>query len=478
MLRTTLAAVLGLILAAPAAAQTNYFNSGRQQIGVAANPAATVQSLNGLATFPTLSTVRNITPTNAVLYGSIVRAGYAVAGDAASLTLVWQSTCPGTPDNRGYLIAPNASSSGCWQGVGPAVGDMLEYGVSATASDNSAALQAWLNEGCNFALTAPAGVYTFSTGPLSTKTGCDHLRIDGHNTTLRYNGTSTTTDLLVIGPVYPAAFQLGDEISGITVDSNTVMTGGTAVHVQHIGSAWLTQVNPQGQTDSGETGSLYNGLWCDNCFNTWATDFWSVATNDTVRASGRPDGTASMAGFYLGRCYGTLGAVGLHIGGGAGAVDSLGCAWVGNGINLLVDNAIISRGNGACVFDSVTAFDSATGNTANIELNDSLFVANQVMVFAGAWLATGPAAGLYVKSLNGQKVIANFSVITNFTGDGIKVDDGSATISDNNGPGIYTNGGYGVDATTASTTIFLDGAPINNTSGKYNTNSGLPNWPN
>jgi hypothetical protein len=72
------------------------------------------------------------------LFGQVIRQGFTASGDAPPMVFLWQATCPATPDNAGYLVAPTKGGAGCWQAeYGPEGLDPREFGaaMNGTSTD-------------------------------------------------------------------------------------------------------------------------------------------------------------------------------------------------------------------------------------------------------------------------------------------------------------------------------------------------------
>jgi hypothetical protein len=413
-------------------------------------------------------------------YFSVLRLAVNTAGDAPPQWFVPSSTaCSISGGDIGSEV-PSADG-GCFNAAPPVNGiDVREFGASTAASDNSNALQAWANQACKFKLSAPpTGAYDFKTAPISFPL-CNGVTIQAggmYGFTLTYNGTSTTPDLVVIGdPAYTTQIS-GWNVQGLNVNSVTHMTAGNGVHLADIVASIFDQSNAGGQYAAGASGGtswLWNGKWCDFCFDIQDKNFEASSQNDAIRASGRT--TQPMAGYYYSNAKISGSAIGVHMGGATGAVNPINSQIIANGTNVVVDHAIVAAGNFASQFDSATAIDTSSAGPG-VLIDDNLFQKNQVMVFEGAWDCTNFTHGLYVKNINGQRVVANFAAVCGNKDDGIRIDDAYAYVSDNNATGIYNNGtsgtGYGINAIVANSTIFVDSIPPGNASGPWDANAVL-----
>ena len=93
-------------------------------------------------------------------YASVVRDGYASAGDAPPLLYAWQSTCPKTADNIALYVAPSAGGSGCWsaaQNPATALSNPREWG--ALADTKVVTIAATINSGTPTTLSVPSNTF-------------------------------------------------------------------------------------------------------------------------------------------------------------------------------------------------------------------------------------------------------------------------------------------------------------------------------
>jgi hypothetical protein len=453
----------------------NNFAHATQDVNALYAKIAQQLNLMTVANNTAMAAVATINQTNQI----VSRLGYAAPDDGPALSFQSEpGTCAanGRVNDGGSCV--DANDGGSWFALFDAGGaDIRQLGASIAATDNSTAIQAWAKLACSVKLTAPPGIFNLQTAPIVFPL-CNNGLIDVggiYGTALTYTGTATTPDICLFGDPTYATQVTGWSVKGLMCTSTTQMTAGSAIHIANMVASVFDQSNAGGQYAPGGdpavgTTKPWNGIWCDYCFDVWWNNSEASAKSDVARASGRV--SHPMAGFYLTNCKISGGIIGLHLGGATGAVNPVNCDIIANGTNVVVDQGIVAAGNVASIFDSATAIDTSTTGPG-ILINDPGFVTKQVMVFNGTWNCSNATDGLYVQNINHQKVIANFGALCNNARDGLRVDDTLATISDNNGPGIYINGGFGVNATAPTSHLYLDGVPLNNISGPYNANAEL-----
>jgi hypothetical protein len=411
-------------------------------------------------------------------YSMVWRMGVNQLGDAPTQGFASSSSpCTIVGGDVGSQV-PSADG-GCFNVIAPSSGlDLLEFGAVAypAAGDNNTAIQKWANQACAFRLTAPNATFNFQTAPIVFPL-CNRGQIVAggmYGFTLNYVGAATTPDIVLFGdPTYKTS-PTGWRVDGLNVTSQTQMTNGAGIHIGYMVASSFDHSNAGGQYSVAGTPKLWNGIWCDFCFDVWYWNFEASGANDGVRASGRT--TQPNAGFYYGNCKISNSGVGLHLGGASGAIDSTNCQIIANGTNVVIDHSIVAAGNYASVFDGSTAIDTSTSGPG-VLINDNLFVSNQVMIFNDTWNCTQKTYGLYIQAINGQQVDANFAALCNNYNDGLRVDDAAAKVYLAHGEGIYSNGisgtGYGINATALNQSIYLQGRPSNNASGNWNAKAFL-----
>ena len=441
-------------------------------VGLCGSASAGFPQQNTTVTVMTATALRAM-PTSAAVNGQVLRVSDGVVG-AAPLTFTAGTAPCATDDGASCLDSADGKS---WIGQFPASGaDASEFGVGTGVTDNSVPLQAWMNYACTGAtphrLTLQPGIYNFATAPLVWPATCNGAVVTAggmYSATLNYTGSSTTPDLEFFGPSVDTGTQIhGWYVEGINVNSTTVMTAGAGVHLSGVVASTFKHDNVSGQYAA--TNNLWNGIWCDFCFSVWYDDFEASAQNDGIRASGTT--TTIQSGFTYSNCKISHSTIGVHLGGATGADSPINCDIIADGIALQIDEGIIAKGNVASTFDSSTNFDTCTTGPC-VLINDTAVPVGQIFSFNGTWEASSSGVGVYIENVNHVKVIANFANITNNAGDGLKIADSTAIVSDNNAAGIYNNGGFGIDAVSLSSKIYMNGTPTGNSSGAWNANATL-----
>lgn len=102
--------------------------------GFGPGPGPIVSS--GTLQVPNNTQLRQINGGTAQALGTVIRLGFAAAGDAQPLLLTWQLTCPSAPDNLGFLIAPISGGNGCWQASYGTTLDPREFGCEENGTSD------------------------------------------------------------------------------------------------------------------------------------------------------------------------------------------------------------------------------------------------------------------------------------------------------------------------------------------------------
>jgi hypothetical protein len=357
-------------------------------------------------------------------------------------------------------------------GTAPIASYGLTCGGPGAVPDNTAAMQAWLNQaGPNVVLVAPPGVCNFSstlTIPVTSRYSI--IGTGPFTTVFNYIGQNTTNDLIVSGST--AAESDNVFLANFRISSSTTMTGGTALHVIFFGRSFLTGVILDGQDGNG---NLYNGLWDDQGDDLRYTGFLASASNDVIRVSGTGaigDTLILDNGRIVPAKGGHTGAVGIHIGGGFGNLRCGNVDVIGQNNNVLIDNAIVSVGNRQTFLLDGCTVDS--GKTDNIVVNDPLSSNSSLDI--NGWVASAARYNLSVVSMPGGFISIKSAQFWNSTSDCIFVQTASPRLTISPDAQIHACSGYGINASVTATNVFSFANMFGNVSGNFGpnvTNGGL-----
>lgn len=193
-------------------------------VGTSWQPAVNFSG-GGNVLIPTVANNAALQALTAGQYPFVIRQGFSTPGDAPTLPFVWMATCPGAPDNLGYLVAPLTGGTGCWVADYTGAIDIREFGAVGNGSTpSSAGTQAALNAAAAMGggnvwvppagdafvwqtgLQIPAGVHLKGAGGLNWSSPIDNTRThwtnksswgwcqDTTNPCITYEGNSSSVE--------------------------------------------------------------------------------------------------------------------------------------------------------------------------------------------------------------------------------------------------------------------------------------------
>ncbi len=427
--------------------------------------------------------------------------GTVAAGDC----LVWGA--------NGIQDAGSGCAAGIVTGMGAPVGTSLsnratDFGVTFNlktdfgakcdgATDDTAAIQNWLNKAAaNVHLVAPGGTCLFST-PL-TIAPVNALTVTGAGsgaTIFTYKGASTTSDLLTFG----TGTGVGDThvtLADFSIVSNTVMTGGYALHLHGLFDSAVSNVFADDVNSiASNAGNLCGGFWFDGVggVNMYGPRAFSKQNcGDGLRVNSAQSGAAQLLLFG-----GDIGGVivnsaaegfvnGFHMAGGIGGLRCDSTNIHNNLAGIRIDNSIVSSGNREFNLGSTCASD--TNQNAGLIVNDTIASGGTIDV-AGWEASTLTGHGVVIQSwINGDVEMRGNKVYNN-CGSGVYVQDTTTHVLFSPATAINNNGntslattcatwqaanaghGWGVEAAAATTNVMTNGVqPFGNTAGAINAN--------
>jgi hypothetical protein len=417
------------------------------------------------------NSVLEATPSTATT--SIVRLGFDTPGDSPSLQFI--------PSNAACSLNAGAGDGGsqvpsadgkCWLASFPSTGaDASEFEAvgdgtytGSTGTDNSVALQNWLNYGIIVGnkLTLQCKTYMFRT-PLAVAAIPISLHGGGSGCGgLRYFGSSTTANLITMGTVGTPTNT--PTISGLRVSSATMMTGGTGLTLNSPNQAVLDDVSMN--TQFGDfPATLWNGLAIVNGSVKY-TNFDDNGQNDVIQCYTASGATLeSVDERIAGPGKIAEGAIGFHQGGGCGGVVvGANVDVIANTQNIVQDNTLNASAPNSQLFMH-GVLDTPTED--NLVVNDTVQGGGQELIFDG-WAASAPRYGIRIEAYpHGIVHIPSGQIIANVQ-DGIRLEDNTASLVigapliDSNGS---AGGGYGLDCTVAVNITGMNSLPFNNYAG-------------
>jgi hypothetical protein len=311
--------------------------------------------------------------------------------------------------------------------------------VGDGVTDDTAAIQAAIvATTTGKALFFPSGTYTFSTQLVFNQ---NYIGIIGQGSTttfLKYTGANTTNDLIVVGD--GVLNYVNYNISGFTIYSQTVMTGGFALHFRRLLRSNITDIIVNGQDINPR--NIYSGIWFDGLDDVYLSTFRTTVQAEGVRVNGLAGVGQPKAGLMVMQGKIAGGTIGIHIGGAFGGiyvthVDIIAMSQEG----ILVDDSIAAETNREIFLGFACSVDG-TGSYG-IRVNQS-FLSNQTLNLTGSWVSSSGNHGIFIQNAPGYKITATGCRIFNNNGDGIRSgNNGSDFLV--TGCSITNNTGWGIN---------------------------------
>ncbi|WP_246794585.1 hypothetical protein [Burkholderia perseverans] len=354
--------------------------------------------------------------------------------------------------------------------------DLRDFGAkcNGTFNDDAALTSGIAALAPGVVLELPPGTCTFTAAKVAPLVnGAAIVGAGAGQTTLLYTGAGTTSDLLKIGN--GTASLSGWLLKGFSIQSNTKMTAGAALHVMRMQNGnRIDDVNAG--VFGATTNNVYNGLWLDNV-NVFKVTNANVSVSNEGLVMNGSNTNAEGSDVFLDNIVVTYSKVGYHVAGGLGGVYFGKTLTFANVVNYQIDSTIAAQGNReifmseACVSDGSSSY--------GVWINDPRATSSPI-VMNGAYASAGligPVAGvpeIYVQKWPGGRISMGPGQTYNATGDGLKVDDASVQIAIDPARYIVYNTGYAINATvndsqisTASQFTYSNGA------GNYSANVQL-----
>lgn len=329
-------------------------------------------------------------------------------------------------------------------------------------TDDTTAIQAFLNSLTNKTGYIPSGTYKIST-TLVTPTGNFSLYGDGATqSVILYTGTNTNIDIF---QVFGTGGSGNIRIKGLGFRSNTAMTGGYAMHVQKVAMCWYEDLGFGNPYDSSR--NLYNGLFLDEIDTQHLHGFNCWTSHDGITVAGYPPGTEYDIWITDGRI--TTGHDGVHIGGGIDNIYFDNCMVTACGrYGVFVDSSIYAYANGYISFG--TGFAVEYSGSTGYFISDSRVNNPRFSVLIRGHSVWNGSSGVYVGIWPTGSIIIDGATLANNSGDGFGCDDTTAYVSISPATQIFNNSGYGLNAANANTSLPAPQRVYGNTLGNAGPN--------
>jgi hypothetical protein len=416
---------------------------------------------------------------NTYIPGSVGQPGSLnnATGTPASITLTNGTGLPLSglaSQAAGTVVGVGANASGA-QAPGVlyrTIHYLTDYGAKCDGTtDDTTAINAWLAS-LSSGVTgyAPMGTCIFTAALTANNSGFSLYGAGAYSTIFKYTGASTTIDLLTVGN--SSTQNKNVDIEQFRITSSTVMTAGTAIHIELLGRSMFRGIVVDGQDG---TGNFWNGIWFDRIDSVSFLQFEAVGQHDAFRVNGATP-TGPKADLYVSQ--GKIGGsgVGMRVGGAFGGLVVNQVDDIGNGQNLIIDTTLSAEANRELVFGAGTFFDSSTSSNPNVEIADTLAGSGAYFEFDGPWIASGVGNNLQIDSGVSAQILLFGGTIFNGQSNGVY--NASSTPNVNiNGTWIRNNAGYGAASAAASTGYQFQNIIFGtNTSGNTDSNTKVASY--
>lgn len=457
-------------------ADANFTNLNNNKVETTA--IADMATKTGIETF----TNKTINLTSNTLTGTLAQFNTAVSdANLVSLAGIETLTNKSIPESTNRLeFIPSGTGA-----VSTTIQSKLRESVSVKdfgavgdgVADDTAAINNWLAHivANNKIGIVPAGTYRF-TSQISGGVGSD-WGIEGDGSavvTLLYDGANTINDIITLGDGTADLINL--KLSGFTLKSNTLMTAGIGLHFRRVCRSLVYDVIADGQDGNGK---LWHGIRFNGLDRVFYDHFEVRAQKDGLQVNGLvgalPKADLHISNYKIAscdvgvRCGGAFG--GFYFGTGSIAV----C-----GDSFVLDNTLVAEANREIFFSPEIALDAST--RSNIIIDQSIASQLYVNFPSGMWLASSGSHCIWIKNANGAKINID-AYIYNVTGDGVRIDDATSSITINAFFNTITSAGtYGINQTVSTVNtklgtecLFINvTSPFNYTSNRATTNLPFP----
>jgi hypothetical protein len=336
--------------------------------------------------------------------------------------------------------------------------------------DHTAAIQNWLGRlSFGDTLTIPSGRFRFNTPltlPLSS-----NMRIKGagrQKSLFSYFGSSTSVDLWTVGDgVTPLT---GIDFSGFNIDSETTMTGGTALRLRKIVSGNNIFNVSFGRLNTVRR--LWDAIWFDNTNVVKYVGFEINCQNELIVVSGDAS-LDSASDLELDKGTGVGGKVGIHCAGGFGGLYVGAVLMYGQEQTCyLQDNSRAARANREVVLSSQCVLDGANGRLLHINetVGSNTIVDIDAFITGAGFFSASPGEGIYIQSAPIGRISIGSKQVKGNKSHGIRVDDSTCNVLISSETFLTDNLGWGLYSPVPLTLVRFLGQALYNTAGNIHPN--------
>jgi hypothetical protein len=339
--------------------------------------------------------------------------------------------------------------------------------------DDTEAVMKWIDALINYKLGHLSGRCRFTKPIVFPPTDDISIAGDGaYASKLTYAGPDQSTDILSIGNTL--GYATGWTLHGFTINSETTMTAGAALHLRRFVHSTLDDVIIDGQDGNGK---LNHGAWFDGVDNVHWTRFQARARVDAVRVNGAYDNSTDRvfgpsAGLFLSNFKIMSSGTGIHLGGSFGGIYVDQGDIIANESGLVIDTALTGRSNREVLLGSNLSIDS--NNLGGLIIDQRISNAMYVAV-RGTWVASNGGPNVWIKNAKGANVHLSGHIYHGRT-DGLRIDDETTYVQIEGGD-FYQNSGFGINPTVSSSRIFVSQSVLFLQNSKGDFNEANMAWP-
>lgn len=266
-------------------------------------------------------------------------------------------------------------------------------------------------------------------------------------TTLVYQGSNDTNDLIVVGDVVNPYQTERFDLRDFKIESATTMYDGSALKLHRWAFSTLQNVTVGHQDQAPK---VHDGLHFSGFSDCHVFGFNVRGNGKGVKVQGLTSASDPINGGWGSGLSFTAGKValcgefGVHIGGGAGGVMFNATDVIKNAsTGMLIDNQLVALQNREVFAGTGNSFDS--NGVYGIHVNDTL-TGNGWLGFDGVWSAANHSHNVFIDNWGtyGRVSLMGATMQLSQTGDGLRVADNTCAVNASKAS-IFNNAGYGIN---------------------------------
>jgi len=325
-------------------------------------------------------------------------------------------------------------------------------------ADDTSALAAWAAAATTgAALYIPHGTCTTRAAIVFPSVSRISLVGDGSGASrILYTGTNTSNSIVIIGPGGVNCVTQWT-IRGISILSNTAMTGGAGLLFNGLCRSDITDIIADGQDGNG---NLYIGAWFNGVDRINLRGFDLRGQADALRVNGVTNGPQADLLIMQGKL--SLSAQGLHVAGGFGGLIVDQTDIISNNTEVLIDTSLTGTSNRELMFGPGAALDITSGG-AGVGLSLLDPGSNSSLYLTGTWVASSQGGDCIslASAVSSWDINIVGGTIFNCHRDGIRNNSSSSSLRLNISNVQFRNvGGYAINSTQNNSNISISGITV------------------